>query len=208
MSYLYPMKFFLEYIPLILFLALYKLEPIDLILGSFAFSFGGIYSATIALMLSTLVVFFITYWLQKSLSRMQWLVLIAVLLFGSATLLLRSEEILKWKAPVVNWILSCVFLGSPFVSSQPLAQTMFAQVATLPPEKWRFLNTFWAITFFLVGTTNLLVALNFHEYWVDFKVFGSMGMLLVASVAQIIYMYPHLKESSELEADTKDLSNQ
>jgi intracellular septation protein len=186
------MKVFLEYIPLILFLVFYKMDPRVLMLGGTEFSVGGIYTATAMLMASTVVVYGFYLIKEKGLSRMQWIVVIAVLLFGTSTLLLRSEEILKWKAPAVNWLIGLIFLGSQYFGSKNMAQSMFGHMVDMPAVRWKRLNTGWALTFFVVGAANLFVAFNFHEYWVDFKVFGSFGLLLIATVAQIFYIYPYM----------------
>lgn len=194
------MKVFLEYIPLILFLILYKLDPRTFEFAGNEFSVGGIYSATAMLMASTVVVYGFYLLKEKRLSRMQWIVVIAVLLFGTTTLLLRSEDILKWKAPAVNWLIGMIFLGSQFIGKQNMAQNMFGHMVNMPAVRWKRLNLGWALTFFVVGTANLFVAFNFHDYWVDFKVFGSFGLLLVATIAQIVYIYPYMEQDAA--ADT------
>jgi intracellular septation protein len=188
------MKVFLEYIPLVLFLLLYKLDPRTFVLGGQELSIGGIYSATAMLMLSTVLVYGFYLVKEKGLTRMQWIVVIAVLLFGSTTLLLRSEDILKWKAPAVNWLIGAIFIGSQYVGKKNMAESMFGHVVNMPAGRWKRLNLGWALTFFVVGSTNLFVAFNFHDYWVDFKVFGSFGMLLLATIAQMVYIYPYLEQ--------------
>lgn len=197
------MKVFLEYIPLILFLILYKLDPRAFELGGTQFSVGGIYSATAMLMVSTVVVYGFYLLKEKRLTRMQWIVVIAVLLFGTSTLVLRSEDILKWKAPAVNWLIGVIFLGSQFIGEKNMAQSMFDHMVKMPAHRWKRLNFGWALTFFVVGTANLFVAFNFHEYWVDFKVFGSFGLLLIATVAQIFYIYPYMEADETGAKDAK-----
>ncbi len=186
------MKQFLEYIPLVFFLIFYKLDERVISLGGIDITVGGIYSATAVLMLGTVLVYGALLLMQGSLSRMQWIVVGAVLLFGTSTLLLRSEDILKWKAPVVNWILAGVFLGSQFFGGKNMAKGMFGHIVAMPEARWTRLNLAWAGVFFIVGTANLFVAFTFHDYWVDFKVFGSLAILLVATIAQMFYIYPYL----------------
>ena len=186
------MKAFLEYIPLLFFLIVYKLKERIINVGGFELTIGGIYSATAVLMISTVLVFGLLWLREKRLSKLQWLVVVAVLLFGSLTLFLRSEVILKWKAPAVNWIIALIFVGSQYFSKENMAKTMFGQLVTMPDARWKTLNQAWALVFFIVGTANLFVAFTFPAYWVDFKVFGSFGLLLLASVAQIAYIYPYM----------------
>ena len=130
------MKVFLEYIPLILFLIFYKMDPRTVTLGPYELAVGGIYSATAMLMISTVLVYGAYLILHKSLSRMQWIVVIAVLAFGSSTLLLRSEDILKWKAPAVNWLIGCIFLGSQYFAKKNMARTMFDHLVQMPEMRW------------------------------------------------------------------------
>ncbi len=187
------MKQFLEYIPLIFFLIIYKLDERLITLGSYEFTFGGIFSATAFLMIGYIFVFGYLWKSQGSLTRMQWVIFAAMLVFCSFTLIFQSETILKWKAPVANWIMAAVFLGSQFVGKQNMTKTMFGQVVTMPDERWARLNMAWVLLFFIVGTSNLYVAFTYPEHWVDFKVFGSMGLVFLGVVAQIFYIYPYLE---------------
>ncbi len=197
------MKQFLEYIPLVFFLIVYKLGDSTMSVAGMEFT-GGIYSATAVLIALTLLCYGGLYFVEGSLSRMQWIVVMAVVLFGSSTLLLRSEDILKWKAPVVNWIIAGIFLGSQFVGKDNMARSMFGHMVTMPEARWTRLNLAWVVVFFALGCANLFVAFTFHEYWVDFKVFGSLGILVLATIAQIFYIYPYLNSDESAASDVKE----
>ena len=188
------MKQFLEYIPLIFFLIIYKLDERLVAFGPFEFTFGGIFSATAFLMVGYIIVFGYLWKSQGSLTRMQWVIFAAMVVFCSFTLIFHSETILKWKAPVANWIMAAVFLGSQFVGKQNMTKTMFGSVVTMPDPRWTRLNLAWVLVFLIVGSSNLFVAFTFPDYWVDFKVFGSMGIILLAVIAQMFYIYPYLQE--------------
>jgi intracellular septation protein len=188
------MKQFLEYIPLIFFLIIYKLDERLVAFGPFEFTFGGIFSATAFLMIGYIIVFGYLWKSQGSLTRMQWVIFAAMVVFCSFTLIFHSETILKWKAPVANWIMAAVFLGSQFVGKQNMTKTMFGSVVTMPDQRWTRLNLAWVLIFLIVGSSNLFVAFTFPDYWVDFKVFGSMGIILLAVIAQMFYIYPYLQE--------------
>jgi intracellular septation protein len=198
------MKQFLEYIPLVFFLIFYKLDERVLSVAGVDVTIGGIYSATAVLIALTLLCYGALYVVDGKLSRMQWIVVSAVVLFGSSTLLLRSEDILKWKAPVVNWIIAAIFLGSQFIGETNMAKSMFGHMVTMPQSRWNRLNLAWVVVFFALGAANLFVAFTFHEYWVDFKVFGSLGILLVATAAQIFYIYPYLNPDEAEATSSKD----
>jgi intracellular septation protein len=196
------MKALLEFIPLVLFLVIYKMTPRELSVAGFDFTLGGIYSATAVLMVGTVIGYAIEWSKQKKLTNMQWIVVGGVLIFGSSTLLLRSEAILMWKAPIINWVMGGIFLWSQYFGETTVAQKMFGELVTMPKERWKVLNLGWVFVFLLDGCANLYVAFNHPQYWVDFKVWGGMGILLIASIAQIFYIYPYL--NAEAVAATAD----
>jgi intracellular septation protein len=201
------MKQLIDYIPLITFLIVYKMEERIISLAGYDYTLGGIFSATEVLVTTSILVYDGIFIVNKKLSRTHVFLLSAVVIFCSFTLIFRDEAILKWKAPIVNWIFSCVFIGSQYFHKENMTQIMLGHVVELPENKWKTLNFAWAGVFFFLGCTNLFVAFTFHEYWVDFKVFGSMGILLLFSVAQMFYLWPYL-EAQELkiqEQEAQDL---
>jgi hypothetical protein len=75
---------------------------------------------------------------------------------------------------------------------------------TMPDQRWNRLNLAWVVVFFALGCANLFVAFTFHEYWVDFKVFGSLGILVLATIAQIVYIYPYMNTEEAGTSDSKE----
>lgn len=182
------MKQFIDFIPLALFFIVFKMEPREVELLGNNLIVGGIFSATAMLIISSLVVYGLLFILNKRLEKSQWLTLLGCLVFGGLTLAFNSETFLKLKSPVVNWLFAAGFAASHFIGEQPLIQRMMGKAITLPDRVWVKLNIAWVIFFILVGTANLIVAFTFHEIWVDFKVFGSLGMTLVFMLGQGIYI--------------------
>jgi len=112
---------------------------------------------------------------------------------GGVSLLLQNELIFKWKPTVLNWLLAIVFLVSQNVGEktviQRILQTAGKQEIALSPEHWRQLNLMWVIFFSVSGTANIVVAYNFSEaVWVNFKLFGLMGMTIVFIVLQAFWL--------------------
>lgn len=191
------MKQLIDYIPLIAFLIVYKLEERIINIAGYDYTLGGIFSATEVLVTTSILVYGSIFLVNKKLSRTHIFLLSAVVIFCSFTLIFREEAILKWKAPVVNWIFACVFIASQYFHKENMAQIMLGHVVELPEQEWKKLNFAWAGVFFFLGCTNLFVAFTFHDYWVDFKVFGSMGILLLFSIAQMAYLWPYLEEQEK-----------
>jgi intracellular septation protein len=188
-------KQFIDFIPLILFFIVYKISPQAVDVLGHSFMVGGIYSATAMLIASSLVVYGVLYFRQGKLEKSQWLTLIACLVFGSLTLAFHSETFLKWKAPVVNWVFALIFAGSHFIGDRLLIQRIMGHALTLPQAVWTKLNIAWIVFFLFCGAANLYVAFTYQEFWVDFKVFGSLGMTLLFLVGQGIFLARHIHDA-------------
>lgn len=190
------MKQFIDFIPLILFFIVYKLDPRTAEFAGHAFELGGIFSATAVLIASSVVVYGILFLLQRKLEKGQWLTLAACLVFGGMTLAFHSETFLKWKAPVVNWLFAAGFAASHFIGDKVLIQRIMGHAVNLPQTIWSRLNIAWVVFFIFSGCANLFVAFTFHEFWVDFKVFGSLGMTVLFLVAQGVYLARHIHDDA------------
>lgn len=189
------MKQFIDFIPLILFFIVYKISPQAVDILGHSIMVGGIFSATAVLIASSIVVYGILYIQQGKLEKSQWLTLAGCLVFGSLTLAFHSETFLKWKAPVVNWIFALVFAGSHFIGDRLLIQRIMGHALTLPQAIWTRLNIAWIVFFVFCGAANLYVAFTYQDFWVDFKVFGSLGMTLIFLIGQGIYLARHLHDA-------------
>ncbi len=198
------MKQFIDFIPLLLFFIVYKIEPRIVEIAGHSLTFGGIFSATAMLILSSVVVYGILFFKQRKLEKSQWLTLIACIVFGSLTLAFHSETFLKWKAPVVNWLFALVFAGSHFIGDKLLIKRVMGHALSLPDAVWTRLNLAWIAFFLFCGAANLFVAFTFQSIWVDFKVFGSLGLTVLFLVGQGIYLSRHLHDSDTPTSKTED----
>lgn len=190
------MKQLIDFIPLLLFFIVYKTEPRTLDLAGHSIDFGGIFSATAVLIGSSLIVYGLMFLRQRRLEKGQWLTLLACLVFGGMTLAFHSETFLKWKAPVVNWLFALAFLGSHFIGDCVLIQRIMGHALNLPDAVWTRLNIAWIVFFLVCGAANLIVAFTFERFWVDFKVFGSLGMTLLFLLGQGVYLSRHLQDTA------------
>jgi intracellular septation protein len=116
-----------------------------------------------------------------------------VIVFGGVSLLLNNDLIFKWKPTVLNWAFGLAFLASQFIGEKPLIQRLLQSLATegiaLSARDWRTLNQMWVGFFMVSGAANIYVAYNFPEnIWVNFKLFGLMGMTLVFVLLQGLWL--------------------
>ena len=194
------MKQLIDFIPLIAFFVIYKMDLRAIELAGQSFELGGPFSATIALMVASVIVYGGMLLKNKSLEKSQMVTLGAVILFGGMTLAFHDEMFLKWKAPIVNWIFATAFLASQFIGSKPLVQRMMGHAMSLPDEIWTRLNFSWVIFFIALGAANLFVAFTFHNIWVDFKVFGSLILTFAFVLLQFVFLSKHINTEDSAEA--------
>jgi len=58
------------------------------------------------------------------------------------------------------------------------------------------LNIAWAVFFLLLGTLNIYVAYSFTtEVWVDFKLYGILGLLFGFSFLQALYLSRYMSDT-------------
>lgn len=187
------MKQLIDFIPLILFFVVYKMDPRMISLGAEQYAVGGPFSATLVLMASSIVVYGGLYLKHRQLEKNHAITLVAVLLFGGMTLFFHDEAFLKWKTPIVNWIFAVAFLASQFIGEKTLLERMIGHTLTVPKSIWLKMNISWVIFFTLLGAANLFVAFTFHEVWVDFKVFGSLILTFLFVIGQFLVISKHVQ---------------
>lgn len=154
-----------------------------------AYIYDDLYFAIIVLMAAMPIGLAAKWLLVGKLDRMYLGSTAALLIFGGAALYFRNPYFLFWKPTVLNWIIALVFLGSQWVGTKPIVQRMFGEAATLSPEQWVRLNLSWVTFFVVAGILNIYVAYSFSEkIWVNFKVFGLMGLSLLFIIGQAIWL--------------------
>jgi intracellular septation protein len=137
----------------------------------------------------------------RKVEKMHLITLILLIVFGGATLLLKDPVFIKWKPTAINWLFALVFLGSHFIGEKPLVQRMMGHAVELTDARvWYKLNYAWIGFFIFSGVANLLVAFNFSEdIWVDFKLFGLMGLTLIFVVGQAFFLAKYIDQDTHPE---------
>ncbi|MCL6270929.1 septation protein IspZ [Sansalvadorimonas sp. 2012CJ34-2] len=189
------MKQFIDFLPLIIFFIVAKMDPREVSAFGQTFELGGIISATAVLIATSIIVYGLLWYKQKSLEKSQMITVVAVLLLGGMTVLFQDETFLKWKAPIVNWLFATAFLASRFIGQKTLIERMMDHAMTLPPPVWSKLNMSWVIFFALLGGANWFAAFMIPgDFWVDFKVFGNLGLTFAFVIIQMLFLGRYIKE--------------
>jgi len=127
---------------------------------------------------------------------MMWVSLGIIVLFGGATLWLHDENFIKWKPTVLYWIFAAVIFGSALLGRNVIKSLMKEQME-LPDAAWGRLNASWGGFFAFMGVANLFVAFNFStDTWVDFKLFGSLGLMLLFVIGQSMMLTRYLDKET------------
>ncbi|WP_455280754.1 septation protein A [Cupriavidus necator] len=178
------MKFLFDLFPVILFFVAFKL--------------ADIYTATAVAIAATFVQIGWVWFRHRKVEPMQWVSLLIIAVFGGATLVLHNETFIKWKPTVLYWMFAAALLGSVIGWRKNLIRAMMEKQVSLPELVWARLNLAWAGFFGAMGVLNLYVAYQFStDIWVNFKLFGSMGLMLVFIVAQSVWLSRHMPENSK-----------
>ena len=175
------MKFLFDLFPVILFFVVFKIL--------------GIYAATASAIIATLLQI---AWVKYRHGKVDGMLIasgVIIVVFGGATLLLHNELFIKWKPTVLYWLFAIVLFASEIFWNKNLIRAVMDKQLALPDPIWRKLNHAWAGFFAVLGLLNLYVAFNFAtETWVNFKLFGTMGLMLVFVVLQSLFLGKYMKE--------------
>lgn len=194
------MKQFTDFLPVVAFVVAYLVYDI--------------YVATAALMVAAgaqMIIFKIAGW---KITRQMWLVLLAALVFGGLTLLVRDKIFIQWRTTAVHWGLAAFLIGSRFVGQGHFIRNLFGRVMQLPDAAWRTLTWLWGLGYLASGAANLWVAYGFSEqFWVAYKLVAGLSLPFVLLAASAIYLaktgqLPQVAEAAEDAASDDDAAQE
>lgn len=132
----------------------------------------------------------------KKVDAMLWVSLAIIVVFGGATIYFHNEAFIKWKPTVLYWVFAIVLVGAQVLMNKNLIRLMMKAQIDLPDPVWTRLNLAWAAFFAAMGVINLYIAFNFPtSTWVNFKLFGFMGLMIAFVVAQTMFLSKYMKDA-------------
>lgn len=175
---------------------LFDLFPV--ILFFIAFKVFNIYVATAVAIAATIVQIAWTKWRHGKVDVMLWVSFAIIAVFGGATLLLQDETFIKWKPTVLYWLFSAILLFSNLLFNKNLMRTLLHEKIAMPLHVWHRLNLLWSLFFAALGFINLYVAFNYStDAWVNFKLFGFTGLMVVFILGQSMWLAKYVDEKKE-----------
>lgn len=189
------MKLLFDFFPVIIFFAAFKLYDV--------------YVATVASIFAALLQVGIFWWQHRRFERMHVITLAVLAVFGGLTLALHDDTFIKWKPTIVNWVFAGLLLGTQWLGRKNALEHMLGANLALPKPVWNRMNLSWALFFVFLGGLNLYVAFYYaldqspearQAIWVNFKVFGLLGLTLAFSVVQALFLARHVQKVEKDEA--------
>jgi intracellular septation protein len=198
-------KILFDLFPIILFFIAYQVgeknpESATALLASLGIILDGgakpgVYVATLVAIIATFLQIAWVLLKHRKVDTMLWISLVLIVVMGGATLLLHDETFIKWKPTVLYWLFALSLGLAPILFERNLIRLMMEKQVTLPDSVWTRLNLGWATFFTFMGILNLWVAMNYStDAWVNFKMFGSLGLMVLFIIGQTVYLSRHIKE--------------
>ena len=163
-----------------------------------AFKLADLYVATAVAIGATFLQIGVLAFLKRKIDPMLWASLAIIVLFGGATLALRDETFIKWKPTVLYWLFGGALAAAALLFRRNLIRVMLAAQLQLPEPAWQKLLWSWIAFFAFMGGANLFVAFHFStDQWVNFKLFGGIGLMLLFVFGQALFLARYVEEGKQ-----------
>jgi intracellular septation protein len=186
------LKFTLELGPLLVFFfANLRGEWLTEIFPALGSIGDPIFLATFLFMIATAIALTVSWTLTRTLPMMPLVSGVVVFVFGALTLYLQDEIFIKMKPTIVNGLFAAVLLGG-LMFGKALLGYVFEAAFKLDAEGWRKLTLRWGLFFVFLALLNEIVWRNFStDFWVAFKVWGTMPITIAFTLSQMPLIMRH-----------------
>ncbi len=183
----------LDYIPLVIFFVVYKLNAPagskDMI-GTLA----AVIQSTGAFMVAIIVAALIAKWKLGRVSPMMWLTAVLVLGFGGLTIYFHDARFIQIKPTIIYVLLSGLLFGGLYLK-KPLMKYVFeAGYDGLSDMGWMKLSRNWAVFFGVLAVLNEVFRnpdwFSFDQ-WLSIKVWGVSALSFLFAAAQVPMLLKH-----------------
>ena len=217
LGYIITMKFLIDFFPVVLFFIGYKffgdlppnildyINTIPYVSLDVENPKHAIIFATLVIVLASILQNIFYFLVFRRLEKMHIISLGILLVFGTMTVVLRDPDFIKWKVSIFNWIFALIILGSLYLGEKTLIERMMSNAITVPKNIWNVITYAWGAFFIFIGVLNYIVAFHFagvdDANWVNFKMFGILGLTFMFMIAQGVYLAKHAEHDEEVSED-------
>jgi intracellular septation protein len=188
----------IEYGPLAVFLAAYYLG------NRYLDDIGAILAATAAIMVATVVALLVAWFVQRRVPKVPLISGVLLMVFGGLTLWLQDPVFIKMKPTIVYILFSTVLLGG-IAMRRPLLKPLLGKAWQLDDAGWAKLTIRFGLFFMaMAGLNELVWRTQTTDFWVSYKVFGTMGLILVFTMTQVGLIHRHQIQAESESADGSD----
>jgi intracellular septation protein len=201
------MKILFDLFPVILFFGVFKLAGSNPDTAQAFSAYIGyqadpqhlpVLLATATAIIATMAQIIWVKWRHDKVDTMLWISFAIIVVFGGATLLLHDEAFIKFKPTALYWLFALVLLFSNILFKKNLIRSLMEEKMRLPDRIWSKLNLSWVGFFIALGILNLYVAWNFTtDTWVNFKLFGATGIMLIFIILQTVMISKHIEPENK-----------
>ncbi len=207
------MKFLFDLFPVILFFIAYKLgTSFPTQAAALATNYLGIFVADgrvpadqAPILIATAIAIVASLgqvgWLLvrgRKVDTMLWVSVAVIIVFGGATIWLHDETFIKWKPTILYALFALILAGGRLLAKRNLIESLLREQIVLPPPAWEKLLWAWVGFFVGIGVLNLWVAFSFPtDTWVNFKLFGLMGLTFAFALGVGVWVSRHVKEAPD-----------
>lgn len=145
----------------------------------------GIYWATGIFMAATVISLAVSRVVLGRIPVMPLVTALFVMVFGGLTIWLQDEQFIKVKPTIVYCLFAAILFGG-LLAGKTFLKLALGEAFRLTDEGWRKLTVRWGGFFLFLALVNEFVWRNFStDFWVGFKVFGAIPLLMLFAVAQV-----------------------
>lgn len=173
------MKQLFEFFPLIVFFVVYYKSDKDL------------YLSITAVIIATLISLVALYIKERKISTMMLVSTVILVVFGGLSIFLKNDIFFKMKPTIINTLFAIILIGSTFFN-KPVLKMLLNTSMKLTDQGWSLMNKLWSGFFIFLALLNEIVwRTQTTDVWVNFKVFGIMGITIVFTIIQIPLLKKH-----------------
>lgn len=146
---------------------------------------AGIFYGTAVLVIATIIALGLSWHLDKHIPVVPAVGCVAVVIFGTLTLVTEDEFFIKIKPTVISALFAIGLAAGQLMGRNPLKALLGAQMR-MQEEGWRKMSYIWMAMFASTAIANEIAWRTLStDAWVNFKVFGLTGLSLVFAVATV-----------------------
>ena len=158
---------------------------------------AGIFYGTAVLVVATIIALGLSWHLDKRIPLVPAIGCVAVVFFGTLTLITEDEFFIKIKPTVISALFAIGLGAGQIVGRNPLKAMLGGQMKMVD-EGWRKMTYVWMAMFASTAVANEIAWRTLStDAWVNFKVFGLTGLSIVFAIATVPILSKYQTETND-----------